>query len=533
MRILPNPYRTGSKPGRRNRGMGAVSGLVLAIVLSSCMAQSVVVVGEAPIPPPGRVPTVAVQVLDHDGNPIAGARATAGDSVEESDTSGLVRVRWYGEVLSISVEAEGFFPAALAVDGVREEPFELSLRPVVLRGAILDRAEFGLPGATVSLGDSHVRTDRTGRFEFVRPLKGTVRVTKPGWHDTEYVWDGETLVTEIKMKPMVIRGLHIAYNAFTTPEIWQELLDVAEDTVVNALVIDVKDESGRVFYDTGVELAHDVNAVDTLFDLDSVTAEMDRRGLYKIARIVTFQDPIAARRQTELAIFDSDADRPFRLGDQFFLDPTDRDARGYALDLAEEVCLAGFDEIQFDYIRFPDGYPAGFPSHVRFDAGGSPDMREAVITSFLQEAADRLHPHGCVVAADIFGFLTSAQGDGGIGQNLGVLSRTIDVISPMVYPSHYSRGWFGFDKPSDHPGEIVSQALADGMGRLEGSAVIRPWLQDFYYTPSQVREQIEAAEDQELGWMLWNARSRFQTEALQAETPAADVSDTAAQEPLF
>ncbi|MCY4370864.1 MAG: hypothetical protein OXF41_15940 [bacterium] len=520
MRTRRRPNCIGRTPRRWPWRWPATGVATWAVFLSACMAQSVVVVGETPIPPAERLPTVAVRVHDDQGIPIVGAAATAGESRVVSDSSGLLRVRWQGETLPISVEAEGFFPAAVAVDGFQEEPFELTLRPVVLRGAVIDGARFGLPAASVSLGDSHVITDRSGRFEIVRALAGTVFVNKPGWHDTEYVWDGETLVIEIETAPKIIRALHIAFNVFREPGMWQELLEVADETVVNALVIDVKDESGRVFYDTGVELAHRVNAVDELYDLDQVIAEMDRRGLYKIARVVTFQDPISARREPELAIYDSARGQPFRMGDQFFLDPTDPGARSYALDLAEEVCLAGFDEIQFDYVRYPDGYPKGFPDYVRFDLGGSPDMREAVITGFLQEAADRLHPHGCVVAADIFGFITSARGDGGIGQELGVLSRTIDVISPMLYPSHYSKGWFGLDRPNDHPGVVVSEALADGIERLEGAAVIRPWLQDFYYTPSGVREQIEAAEDQALGWMLWNSRSRFQIEALDAEPEA-------------
>ena len=527
MRALRRAKSIGRTPGRWSWRWPAAGVAIPAVFLSACMAQSVVVVGEVPIPPPERLPTVAVRVHDDQGMPIVGAEGAAGDSRVVSDASGILRVRWQGETIPISVEAPGFFPAAIAVDGYQEEPFELALRPVVLRGAVIDQAEFGLPAASVSLGDSHVVTDRSGRFEIVRALAGTVAVNKPGWHDTEYVWDGETLVIEIMAEPKIIRALHIAFNAFTEPDLWQELLEVAEETVVNALVIDVKDESGRVFYDTGVELAHRVNAVDELFELDRVIAEMDRRGLYKIARIVTFQDPISARREPELAIYDTAGEQPFRIGDQFFLDPTDRDARSYALDLAEEVCLAGFDEIQFDYVRYPDGYPKGFPDHVRFDIGGSPEMREAVITGFLQEAAERLHPHGCVVAADIFGFITSARGDGGIGQELGVLSRTIDVISPMVYPSHYSKGWFGLDRPNDHPGVVVSEALSDGIERLEGSAVIRPWLQDFYYSPSGVREQIDAAEEQALGWMLWNARSRFQTDALDAEPPEGSAGTDA------
>ena len=127
------------------------------------------------------------------------------------------------------------------------------------------------------------------------------------------------------------------------------------------------------------------------------------------------------------------------------------------------------------------------------------------------------------MAADIFGFITTVDGDGGIGQEFGTLSEAIDVVSPMLYPSHYSKGWFGFDKPNDHPGEVVGLALDDGIERRRGAAIIRPWLQDFYYNPAQVREEIRAAEDRGLGWMLWNARSRFQLDALDPDPPGDRV----------
>ena len=135
-------------------------------------------------------------------------------------------------------------------------------------------------------------------------------------------------------------------------------------------------------------------------------------------------------------------------------------------------------------------------------------------SGFLMEARDRLHPLGCAVAADIFGFITSVVDDGGIGQQFDELVEVTDVVSPMIYPSHYSAGWFGYNVPNDNPGPVVAEALADGLERADGPAVVRPWLQDFFYDSSQVRAQIEEAERLSVGWMLWNAASRFQTDAL-------------------
>ena len=460
---------------------------------------------------------VTIQVHDDQGLPILGAEATGDDFRLTSDESGQLHVRWEGEAISVSVRATGFFPAAVAVEEFHDEPVELELRPAVLRGAVLDSSGFGLPAASVSLGDTTTITDELGRFEISRASAGTIIVDRPGWERTEVYWPGTPLVEEVRIKPMTIKGLHIGHWVYTDPQLWRDLLKVAEETVVNAFVIDVKGESGRVFYETEVPLARRIGAVEPLVDLDRVVVEMDRRELYKIARLVTFQDPIAARADPDMAVYDTATGGPYRKGDQYFLDPTDRRARAYALDLAAEVCAAGFDEIQFDYIRYPDG----FPDSARFDHGSSAEVRKEAITGFLREAAERLHPLGCLVAADIFGFITTVQGDGGIGQEFVTLSQTLDVVSPMLYPSHYSRGWFGFEVPNDHPGEVVGSALDDAIERRQGPAIIRPWLQDFGYSPSQVRAEIRAAEarGRDLGWMLWNAVSQFELDALDPAPP--------------
>ena len=490
----------------------AAIAVLFAVALPACVAQSVVVVGEAPVPPPGETAIVTIQVQDDQGLPLSGASATADDFRSVSDEAGQVHVRWEGEPISVSVRAEGFFPAAVAVEQFHEEPLELALRPAVLRGAVVDGGKFGLPAASVSLGDTTTITDESGRFEISRASAGTIMVDRPGWERIEVYWDGTPLVKEITINPMIIKGLHIGHWVYTDPQLWRDLLQVAEETVVNAFVIDVKGESGRVFYDSEVPFARSIRAVEPLVDLDRVIVEMDRRDLYKIARIVTFQDPIAARADVDMAVYDTATGRPYRKGDQYFLDPTDRRARAYALDLAQEVCEAGFDEIQFDYIRFPDGFPAS----ARFDHGSTAEVRKEAISGFLREASELLHPLGCLVAADIFGFITTVQGDGGIGQEFVALSQTLDVVSPMLYPSHYSRGWFGFEVPNNHPGEVVGRALDDALKRRQGPAIIRPWLQDFGYNAAQVRAEIRAAEAEgrDLGWMLWNAVSRFELDAL-------------------
>jgi hypothetical protein len=475
----------------------------------------VLVVGESPIPPAAEIPLVTIEVVDDKGVAVPGAAVEV--SVDElftsTDASGRVAVAWGGRPVSVSVEAGGFFPGAIAVEEFSEESLVLALRPVVLRGTVVDSSGFGLGGSTVVLGTREVVTDENGRFELSRARQGVISASRPGWHAAQQDWSGEALVTEITLAPRIIRGLHIGANVFADEAEWQAMLRVAEETVVNSFVIDVKDESGRVYYNSQVPLAREVGAVLPLFDLDDVIADMDAIDLYVIARIVTFQDPVVARAQIGMAVLDAEGYAYQKRG-QYFLDPSDPDARNYGLDLAEEVCRAGVDEIQFDYVRYPDG----FPESAQFDEPASQVNRIATIGAFLEEASDRLHPLGCAVAADVFGFVASINYDGGIGQHFAALSGSVDVLSPMVYPSHYSTGWFGYDVPNDNPGGVVGGALDDSAARIDGPAVVRPWLQDFYYDASQVRAQIDEAESRAMGWMLWNALSNFQLDALDPDS---------------
>ena len=296
----------------------------------------------------------------------------------------------------------------------------------------------------------------------------------------------------------MVRGLHIAGWLPANEEVWPDLMDLVERTELNAVVLDIKDESGSIFHASEVEVATTADALKPEYDIEDLAAELHERGVYLVGRIVAFQDPIAARAIPAMAIRDTSTNEPFNKNGQWFLDPTDAKAQEYALDLAVEACRSGFDEIQFDYVRFPDGYPVT----ARFDGPADESGRVETITGFLETAEQRLNGMGCAVAADIFGFIISIENDGGIGQRLEELSHAVDVVSPMVYPSHYSTGWFEKDCPNDHPHDTVAGALDDGMPRLPATAVLRPWIQDFDgsyacgstgKTVTQVQSQIEAA----------------------------------------
>jgi len=368
-------------------------------------------------------------------------------------------------------------------------------------------AQGGIPvvGAAVSLGTDAGVTDASGRVRLTGVSAGTISITHPTRPDRSVQWSGAGDRMVVVLAQKVRRAVHVAGSIPGTAR-WQELLDLADRTSLNAMMVDIKDESGRIFPSSASTWGAKAGAILARWDLATIVDEAHARGLDVITRIVTFQDPVAGRALPDMAARYASSGAPYSKKGQYFLDPTDPNARAYAMELATEACAAGVDEVQFDYVRFPDGIAAG----VVFDGGSSRSVRVSTITGFLSDAKATL-PSGCDVAADIFGFITSIDTDGEIGQQLSALAGVVDVVSPMVYPNHWGNGWFGFSVPANHPGPVVDRSSRNALERVKGtSTAVRPWLQDFGgYGSTQVRAQIDAADALGLGWLIWNAGSRF------------------------
>jgi hypothetical protein len=405
------------------------------------------------------------------------------------------------------VSAPGHVSQRLTLRDEPEPQFDVVLKARVLRGRVVDLDGEGVDSATVTAGAGEAVTDEEGYFLIRGAEEGPVEVFRPAWNPATFEWDGGTGDAVVEIEPFIARAVHI--DGPSMRDSFQDFVDMAMETELNALMIDLKDEHGLVWYDTEISTAHEVGAAQDGFDLEATVARAAELDLYVIGRIVLFNDPVAAVQRPEMAVWDSALNAPYEARGQYFLDPTDPDARRYGLDLAVEACRAGVDEIQFDYVRYPDARR----DSATFDGGVSPETRVSTISSLLTEAVETLRPMGCAVAADIFGYLTTATDDGGIGQQWEDVAAIVDVVSPMLYPSHFHPEFYGFSS-NEFPGRVVDRALADGMERLPREVVVRPWLQDFGYDSEQVREQITTAEKYGLGWMLWNAESVVTTEAL-------------------
>jgi len=313
--------------------------------------------------------------------------------------------------------------------------------------------------------------------------------------------------------PDEIRGVHVTMGLASLPGKLDEYLATPG---LNAIELDVKDEDGRVgFVPSSVPLARQTGAAAPYYKAKQVARQAHAHGAYLIGRIVTFEDPVLAEKRPDLAIRSSDGSIWHTNGGLAWTNPYDRRVWRYNVDLAAAAVKAGFDEIQFDYVRFPSD---GDISLIRYPGTHTQSMRWT-IPAFVQYAGKRLHPLGARVSVDVFGL--SANRDLGIGQLPRRVSRYVDAVYPMVYPSHFSSGEYGISDPNAAPGETVTRSLQDFQRALEGrKARLTPWLQDFSlgrtYDEEDVLAQVAAARGLHTrGFLLWNPEGLYTTPVLQ------------------
>ncbi|HYT04598.1 MAG TPA: putative glycoside hydrolase [Gemmatimonadales bacterium] len=323
-----------------------------------------------------------------------------------------------------------------------------------------------------------------------------------------------------------IKALYVNAWAFGSQKL-RQLVRLADETEINAFVIDVKDDTGCLLYPSAVPTAQQiganqcVRAKDARARLDTLNAH----GIYAIARIVVAKDPLLAEHKPAWSVRDRVTGEQWRDRiNMAWVDAYNDSVWIYAAQLAHEAVRMGFAEVQFDYVRFPDEPRERMATAVFPSRRPGQTQREAV-RDHIALLKNRLQSLGAPVTFDIFGLTASATGDLGIGQVWEDFASVADVVLPMVYPSHYYRGAFGFAWPNAQPYRVVRSALNDALHRsrpLPWAAEIRPFLQAFTlgrrlprYTPYEIREQIRAVEDMGItSWVLWNPRSVYQRDAL-------------------
>jgi hypothetical protein len=399
-------------------------------------------------------------------------------------------------------------------------------------GRVLDNERKPLPGASVVVRGVEVRADADGAFKLEHvPADAPLLVKLPGYEKVRVMPTRGAV--EAVLRPQAIKAAYLTYFGIGDRGIRTRVLDLTARTELNAVVIDVKGDRGWILYRTEVPLALKIGAQGpgTLKDavFDGMMAEFKARGIYTIARIVTFKDNILATGRPDLAIIDTRTGKPWIDNEKLaWIDPFREEAWNYNIAVAQEAIRRGFDEVQFDYVRFPTDGRLGAAQYAR---PNTKETRLPTIAGFLGKARRELGASGAFVGADLFGYTAFNENDTDIGQRIEELAPHLDYICPMVYPSGYHKGIPGHPNPVLVPGKVVSESVRLIRKRSGTNVVqVRPWLQDFkdyafdkrIFGVPEVQAQIRGAEEAgSMGWMLWNPRNDYTGPALRRKTDQA------------
>jgi hypothetical protein len=403
----------------------------------------------------------------------------------------------------------------------------------LLAGKVLDAdRKAPLRGASVWSGGVETVTDGDGRFSVAIPPElgaaPSVVVKAPGYEMRRLAPEGGEPV--IMLRPKAIRAAYLTYYGVAEPRIRDRVLELVGRTELNAVVIDVKGDRGLIPYRTRVPAALEAGVLGPVIikDFDGLLQSLRERNIYTIARIVTFKDNVLALHRPDLAVVDTRTGKPWLDNEKLaWVDPFREEVWDYVIAIAKEAAAKGFDEIQFDYVRFPTD---GKLSAAVYAQPNTSATRLPAISAFLARARRELGPTGVFLAADIFGYTAFNANDTDIGQRVEELAPHLDYICPMVYPSGYHLGIPGYRNPVAHPYEVVRESVRLIRQRSQHApAQVRPWLQDFrdyafdkrIFGTREIRAQIKGAlEGGATGWMLWNPRNDYTAQALSPKTAA-------------
>lgn len=312
------------------------------------------------------------------------------------------------------------------------------------------------------------------------------------------------------------KGMHLTVFAAASQFHKTRINDLLENTEMNAVVIDIKEIDGDISIK---DVANNLSYSKNLPSVEPYLKEVKDKGFYAIARIVVFRDNVMPRKRPDLAVKNPDGSLWEDRKHLTWLNPYKQDSVDYILELSEKAADMGFDEIQFDYIRFPSD---GNIKNCRYGVEHSSVTASAAIVDFLKQARQRLSPKGVKISIDVFGLTTTETTDMGIGQKIVEMTEQVDFVSPMIYPSHYNNGEYGIPNPNKEPYRTVYIALQGAKKRLPVEK-LRPWLQDFSmrgvkYGPEEIKAQIQACYDCGVKtWLLWNAACKYTKDGLKTK----------------
>ncbi|WP_066187097.1 putative glycoside hydrolase [Gracilibacillus timonensis] len=327
--------------------------------------------------------------------------------------------------------------------------------------------------------------------------------------------------------PEAVRGLYATGNSAGGSR-FDSLLDLIDNTDLNSMVIDIKEDGGHITVDPEQELPYEDAIQEVIKDPEAMMERLEEEGVYPIARIVVFKDTQLAEARPDLSFTENG--EVWKNGKkEAFVSPFQKEVWDYNVEIAKMAAEMGFQEIQFDYVRFPEGFE-NKDEELEYNLGDYQDVdmnnikkRVEAVTNFVSYAREELSDYDVDVSVDIFGYAATIEETPGIGQNFSRISDNVDVISSMIYPSHWTP-YFGIDNPDEEPYRLVDEYAKvenEVLGALDEAPVSRPWIQDFSapwlysgptfeYGVSEVEAQIKALNENGIDeFLLWNSGNSY------------------------
>ena len=498
----------------------------MAILLTACGESGPLPFIPTAEPTPEQPREVQVVVVETGGGaPIAGATLSVDGASAVTDANGSATLTAMRGA-SVAATADGHDPASAVVPD--EGDLQVELRSNVMRGTLTDTDGRPVEGARVFVDGAAtwVRSDRRGRYALPGvPVEGTLVVKLAGYRLAEAALDDQ-MTKDFALEPFEARALYAPAAVFEGAGRLAEMLDLVDRTEANALVIDVKETGGWLYYETNLPEAKESGADRRpIFELEQLLPRLKERGIYTIARMVVMKDNTVGASRPELAVRNVATGDPWQdFGGGIWLDPFNPGVAEYIAAIAGDLADKGFDEVQLDYVRF---FSDGDYAVADTNLPNTQSFRLPAVRRLFRVVSERLATERAFFSADVFPISFIAPDDQGIGQRPEVIMPYVDYFSPMVYPSHYGPGTFGIGVPNERPYEIIDQTLEIMNRQSAGLPMrIRPWIQDFgygefrAYTAADVLAEMKALRDNDaLGWMIWNARAFFTEAALGPPRP--------------
>lgn len=378
-----------------------------------------------------------------------------------------------------------------------------------MTGTVYDKVtKKPISNAIVVSGTTEYKTDEKGTFSV--PNAKILGVRAVGYERKFYISGGK-----MYLSPLIPKALYLSSFGATNGQIMSNAKELIRNTQINSLVIDIKMDRGQIAFRVNNPIASQIGAQELILfkDLPSFVRELKNEGIYTIARIVTFKDTPFVSTYPQLGVKTTEGKLFKDKEGLYWIDASIKDSWDYPISIAKEAAISGFDEIQFDYVRFPDR------KGIKFSVENTEEQRVKAISGFLEAARKQLTPYNVFISADIFGYVSWNDSDLDIGQKIQSLSKYVDYMCPMLYPSGFHMGIPGHRNPVASNYEIIKQSLDKSIEKSKGSPLAyRPWLQAFrdyafdrrIYGNKEISEQIKASEDfGSAGWILWNPRNVY------------------------